>query len=72
MNLFGIPVVESSALPIKPSPGQDARRMVRHGMADVLAWLGEDVGPKPGEETHCLLIGGTLHASAAIVGKLRT
>lgn len=32
-----------------PTPGEDGRRIVRHGMADVLAWLGEPVGPRPGE-----------------------
>ena len=69
-DLFGIPVVVSPALPLAPSPGADARRMVRHGLADVLAWLGEDVGPKPGDLTHVLMIGGTMHASAAIAGRL--
>ncbi len=29
-------------------PREQGRRLVRHGMADVLAWLGEDVGPPPG------------------------
>jgi hypothetical protein len=70
-DLFGIPVIESPALPIKPSPGVWARRYVRHGLADVLTWLGEDVGPEPDAETHALLIGNTLHASAAMVGKMR-
>jgi len=27
--------------------GEWAKRTVRHGLADVLAWLGEDVGPEP-------------------------
>ena len=70
-GLFGIPVIESPVLPMKPTPGMWARRYVRHGMADVLAWLGEDVGPEPDAETHALLLGGSLHASAAIVGRLR-
>ncbi|MDP9820459.1 hypothetical protein [Nocardioides massiliensis] len=72
MALFGITVIESPHLPTYPSPGTDARRIVRHGMADVLAWLGEDVGPKPGEPTHAFLIGSTLAASAAMVGRLRS
>lgn len=59
----GVPVVVSPMLPIVPSPGTDARRLVRHGMADVLAWLGEDVGPKPGEVTHALVAGGSLWVS---------
>ena len=53
-DLFGITVVESDMLPIKPSPGTWARRYVRHGMADILEWLGEDVGPEPDAETHVL------------------
>lgn len=28
---------------------EDARRIVRHGLADVLAWLGEEPGPAPGQ-----------------------
>ena len=68
---FGIPIVESDAVPqhsllmdmagfriyaprTEPRPftdlereGEWAKRTVRHGMADVLAWLGEDVGPEP-------------------------
>lgn len=34
-----------------PDHRDDARRIVRHGMADVLAWLGEPVGPRPGDPT---------------------
>jgi hypothetical protein len=70
-ELFGIPVIESPVLPMKPTPGMWARRYVRRGLADVLAWLGEDVGPEPDAETHALLIGNTLHASAAMVGRMR-
>lgn len=51
----GWPVIVSSALPIAPSPGEQARRIVRHGLADVLAWLGEDVGPEPDALTHVVL-----------------
>ena len=54
-GVFGLPVVVSRHLPIVPSDGENARRIVRHGMADILAWLGEKVGPKPFEETHALL-----------------
>jgi hypothetical protein len=70
-SLFGIPVVESPYLPIEPSAGTWARRYVRHGLADWLAWLGEDVGPLPDARTHALIVGATLHASAAIVGEFR-
>lgn len=68
----GLPVFVSPVLPITPSPGTWARRFVRHGMADVLTWLGQDVGPKPDDETHALIVGQTIHASAAMVERLRT
>ena len=48
----GIRVTVSDHLPYAPTDGEYARRMVRHGMADILAWLGEDVGPKPTDRTH--------------------
>jgi len=56
-------IVVSPVLPIYPSPGEVSRRTVRHGLADVLEWLGEDVGPKPDEVTHALQVGGVLHVS---------
>lgn len=55
-RLDGIPVLIHPALPMHPSPREDARRMVRHGLADVLAWLGEDVGPEPGAATHVMYV----------------
>lgn len=70
-DIFGMAVVESPVLPMLPTPGMDARRIVRHGMADVLRWLGEEVGPRAGEPTEVLIVGNTVHASAAIVGRLR-
>jgi len=30
--------------------GEEGRYLVRRGLADVLAWLGEDVGPPPERE----------------------
>jgi hypothetical protein len=51
--LFGFRVVIEPVLPIVPSDAENARRIVRHGMRDVLKWLREDVGPAPYEETHC-------------------
>lgn len=70
-TIFGVPIVESDLLPMQPTPGVWARRYIRHGMADVLEWLGEEVGPKPDDETHVLLVGGTLLASASALGRLR-
>ena len=43
-------------LPKHPTPAEDARRIVRHGLADTLKWLGQDPGPKPGAVTHAILL----------------
>lgn len=43
----GYSVIVSDLLPMGPNWGEQAERIVRHGLADVLAWLGEDVGPEP-------------------------
>lgn len=53
--LFGLEVQVSPLLPIVPSDGENARRIVRHGMADILRWLGEGVGPKPDERTEAVV-----------------
>jgi len=50
----GVPIVVSDALPLPPSHREVARRLVRHGLADVLDWLGERVGPEPDAPTHAL------------------
>ena len=56
MKTFGgIPAFVSPLLPALPSPGEQARRVVRHGLADVLEWLGEEVGPAPDAMTHFVL-----------------
>lgn len=70
MNRLGFDIVISNVLPIIPSPGEDARRIVRHGLADVLDWLGEDVGPSPGMPTHALMVGDTLHVSPDLYERL--
>lgn len=56
-------LVVSPALPIRPTLAEDAVRMVRHGLSDVLNWLGEDVGPKPGAATHIITAGSTVFVS---------
>lgn len=71
MTIGGIRVLVTDALPITPSDGENARRMVRHGMAEILDWLGEEVGPKPGDPTHAMLIGDTLHASRTFAFRLK-
>jgi hypothetical protein len=49
-----LPVIVNTVLPIEPTAAENTVRAVRHGLADVLAWLGEDVGPKPGAATHAV------------------
>lgn len=50
---LGLDIITSGFAPSRPpTPGEDARRIVRHGMAEVLTWLGEDVGPAPGDRIH--------------------
>lgn len=70
--LGGIRVVESLHVPARdPTPGEDARRIVRHGMADVLAWLGEPVGPAPGERVYtAFLIDNTVLMHPDAVAKI--
>lgn len=64
MNIAtSVDVIVSPMLPIVPSLATDVVRMVRHGLADVLEWLGEDVGPKPGEEIHAIATGGKVLVS---------
>lgn len=69
--LGGYQVLTASTLPMPSTNAEDARRIVRHGLADVLDWLGEKVGPKPGEPTHCLEIGRCLFVSADMAAKIR-
>jgi len=45
-------------LPRYPTPAEDARRIVRYGMKDVLKWLGMPLGPAPGAATHAVLVDG--------------
>lgn len=60
IEIGGVPVLVNDHLPPPrpPSPAEDARRIVRHGLADVLAWLGESVGPEPGAPVHTVLVVG--------------
>lgn len=51
----GMAVMVSPLLPLPVSPREEARRIVRHGYAEVLEWLGEEVGPKPGDQVHVVL-----------------
>ena len=68
----GLRVVVSPALPVPPSLTEDVVRTVRHTMAPTLRWLGEDVGPEPGEPTHAYVLpGGVMLASPALADRFR-
>lgn len=68
MTAFGgLPVVVSPGLPIPPSFGESIRRRVRHGLADVLEWCGQDVGPKPDAVTHAVVSADPVVGGAAVV-----
>lgn len=70
--MFGMPVIESPLCERPSTPGEDARRIVRHGLSDVLAWLGETPGPLPGEPVHtAYVINGNLITSAHMIAELK-
>ena len=70
-SLLGYRVHVDPMLPFRPSPGEVGRRIVRHGMKDVLAWLGEPVGPKPDELTHAFQGGEHLFVSRELYARLK-
>jgi hypothetical protein len=67
---MGILVIESPILPIPPSPGDEARQIVREGLADSLEQLGEEVG-KAGKPTHVLSTKNALLVSREVMTSLR-
>lgn len=69
-DLTATPVVVSPQLPYPPSIGEWARRIVRHGLADVLEWLGEEVGPAPDDQTHMLWVDGRVLVSQETYDRL--
>jgi len=71
-DLSGVDVIVSPALPgPAPSLAEDTVRTVRHGLANVLEWLGKDVGPLPGARTHMVQAGGALYVSAELYDRLK-
>lgn len=73
MILFGHDVIVDPRLPgPKPTPGEDARRIVRHAMdPKVMKWLGQDPGLKPGERLQMILDGRTLYVSYDVLWSMR-
>ena len=57
-NGFALDVIADRAapLPVPASDAEIARRIVRHGLADVLVWLGEEPGAKPTDLVHTLYV----------------
>lgn len=51
----GYEIRVSRALPIVATDAMIARAIVRHGLADVLRWLGEEPGLAPGQSGHIVV-----------------
>lgn len=66
-------VLVTPVLPIEPSPGEIARRIVRHGFNDagLLPFAEGDVGPKPGDRIRALEIHGALYVDAELGEQLK-
>ena len=62
-SMAGIKIVPMEELPIDSWAGLEAKRMVRHGLKDVLDWLNEPVGEEPGDKVHKLMHKNTLYCS---------
>lgn len=64
MSLYGgvnIVVSDSVPPPRQPTPGEVGRRIVRHGLADIIRQLPDEgpVGPKPDDPVfQCYVVGG--------------
>jgi hypothetical protein len=69
--LDGLPVIVNVLLPIEPSDAENTVRSVRHGLADVLEWLGEDVGPKPGDPCHAISAPNAIYVSQECFDELK-
>lgn len=55
VTIGGIPVVTTVHLPRHPTDGENARRIVRHGLAEALPWLDINPGPRPDEPIEMVL-----------------
>ena len=59
----GLRVIVSESLPWEPTDCENTRRIVRHGLKDVLEWLGEEVGMAPFQPTHMIMSRDSLFVS---------
>ncbi|GAA4123163.1 hypothetical protein GCM10022215_29540 [Nocardioides fonticola] len=57
-------LIGTAPIPDIEFAGLRARHLVRQGMADILAWLGEDVGPPPIQSGRGQELLDRLHAAA--------
>lgn len=64
-------IVVHPFLPIVPTLEEDVVRMVRHGLADILECLGEEVGPKPGDAVHVIHMGTHVFVSQEVRDRLQ-
>lgn len=64
--LDGVPIHIAPFLPFEPTDGEIARHLVRVGLADVLGWIGEEVGEGP-KATHAIMINAD-HPLAVVGG----
>lgn len=83
MEVLGIPVIVTDQLPTPISPAEEARRIVRHGLADIIRQVPElgPVGPAPDEVTHAflvedegaryLLVSRRLHSQIQLINRLK-
>lgn len=75
----GLDIVVSDLLPMPPSPGEEARRIVRHGFAAARRITGRAalfpdaagaVGPLPGDQTHAFVGQGKAFLSKQVWERL--
>lgn len=74
-TFLGMQVVVSEHCVAKPTPGEWAKRFVRHGLADALRLIGEEPGPQPDElvpTAYLLHRGSQLIAHPAVVAQIRS
>ena len=67
----GYDLLESPHLPVVPDDVENVKRIVRHGLAEWVHYIGEEVGPKPGEAVHVLVFDRYMLASAEALDRIK-